>query len=134
VYRLTGGLGTEAGSSNAGERVSERYVDAEGFVRKGRNNLGILLWLGVAAANVAMRHAPSDFDILVLVSWPISAYLLLVAIQMGSSHDIETWKGTSHVKLWIFLGNIIAGLLGLIVYDLLKRREKSYLKKANRPA
>lgn len=103
-------------------------------MRKNSNGLGFLLWLGVAAANIAMRYASSDFDILVLISWPISAYLLLVAIQMGSSHDIETWKGTPYVKLWIFLGNMIAGLLGLIVYDLLKRREKSYLKKANGPA
>jgi hypothetical protein len=124
----------EAETSNIEERASERYVDTEGFVRKSRSNLGILLWLGVAAANITMRYASSDFDILVLISWPISAYLLLVAIQMGSSHDIETWKGTQHVKLWIFLGNMIAGLLGLIVYDLLKRREKNYLKKANGPA
>jgi hypothetical protein len=124
----------EAETSNIEERASERYVDTEGFVRKSRSNLGILLWLGVAAANITMRYASSDFDVLVLMSWPISAYLLLVAIQMGSSHDIETWRGTPHVKLWIFLGNMIAGLLGLIVYDLLKRREKSYLKKANGPA
>lgn len=102
-------------------------------MRKNSNGLGVLLWLGVAVANIGMRFLPSDLDILVLVSWPISAYLLLVAIQMGSSHDIETWKGTPHVKLWIFLGNMIAGLLGLIVYDLLKRREKSYLKKTHNP-
>lgn len=100
-------------------------------MRKSRNNLGILLWIGVGVANVGLRFLPSDFDILALVSWPISAYLLLVGIQMGSSHDINTWKGTPYAKLWIFLANMIAGLLGLIVYDLLKRHERSYLKKTH---
>ncbi len=100
-------------------------------MRKSSSGLGFLLWMGVVAANIIMRFLPSDFYILILVSWPISAYLLLVAIQMGSSHDINTWKGTPYVKLWIFLGNMIAGLLGLIVYDLLKRHERSYLKKTH---
>ncbi len=102
-------------------------------MRKSSSGLGFLLWMGVVAVNLVMRLLPSDFDILILVSWPISAYLLLVAIQMGSSHDINTWKGTPYVKLWIFLGNMIAGLLGLIVYDLLKRHERGYLKKTHIP-
>lgn len=121
----------EATTSNIKENASDRYIDAEGFVRKSGSGLGALLWLGVVAVNMGMRFVPSDFDILVLISWPISAYILLVAIQMASSHDIETWKGTPYVKLWIFLANMIAGLLGLIVYDLLKRRERGYLKKTH---
>jgi len=119
--------------SNAGEKADERYVDAEGFVRKNRNNMGVLIWIGVAVANVGIRFLPSDFALLALLTWPISAYLLLIGIQMGSSHDINTWKGTPYVKLWIFLSNMIAGLLGLIVYDLLKRRERGYLKKHIQP-
>jgi tetratricopeptide (TPR) repeat protein len=115
--------------SNTENKVSERYVDSYGFVRKRRNNLGILLWIGVEVANEGMRSIPNNLGILALLSWPISAYLMLIAIQMESSHDIETWKGTSNVKVWVFLGNLFAGLLGLIIYEFLKKREKSYLKK-----
>lgn len=118
----------EKAAPTAGEKAAERYVDEDGFVRKERNNLGIVIWIAVVLANIGMQFLPEDFAILALLSWPLSAYLLLIGIQMGSSHDINTWKGTSHVKLWIFIANMIAGLLGLIVYDLLKRREKGYLK------
>lgn len=31
----------ESNTSNAGEKAGERYVDAEGFVRKERNNMGV---------------------------------------------------------------------------------------------
>lgn len=118
--------------SNTGKKVSEiSYVDAYGFIRKSRNNLGFLLWIGVAAVNMGIRYMPDDLSILALLSWPILAYLMLAGIQMGSSHDIETWKGTPHVKAWIFLGNLFAGLLGLIIYEYLKKRERSYLKKTH---
>lgn len=119
----------EAEISNAEKKSSERYLDSYGFVRKRRNNLGVLLWIGVAVANIGIRSIPDDLGILALLSWPISAYLMLVGIQMESSHDIETWKGTSHIKAWIFLGNLFAGLLGLIAYELLKKRERTYLKR-----
>lgn len=119
----------EPDALNSGEKTSKQYIDAEGFVRKERNNLGIVLWFGVGIVLVAMRYMPDDLALLSLISWPILAYVLLLGIQMGSSHDINTWKGTPHVKLWIFLANMVAGLLGLIIYDLLKKRERSYLKK-----
>jgi len=119
----------EPDALNSGEKTSKRYIDAEGFVRKERNNLGIVLWFGVSIVLVAMRYMPEDLALLSLISWPILAYILLLGIKMGSSHDINTWKGTPHVKLWIFLANMVAGLLGLIVYDLLKKHERSYLKK-----
>jgi len=109
--------------------ASGKYVDSYGFIRKRRNNLGVLLWIGVAVLNMGIRFIPDDFGILALFLWPISAYIMLVGIQMESSHDIEAWKGTSHVKAWIFLGNLFAGLLGLITYEILKKRERSYLKK-----
>lgn len=91
--------------------------------------MGIALWITVVIASILLMNAPSDYYILEILFWPVSAYLMLKAIQMASSHDIDTWKGSPHVKLWIFLANLIAGLLGLIVYELLKRREKNYLKK-----
>lgn len=116
---------------NSEEENSGRYIDSEGFIRKERNNWGVLLWIGVGVISVIMRSSPDSpvLGLLSLVLWPIMAYILLLGIQMGSSHDINTWKGTPYVKLWIFLANMVAGLLGLIVYDLLKRRERSYLKK-----
>jgi hypothetical protein len=119
----------ESGASGSPENPGGRYVDAEGFVRKERNNMAVMLWIGVVIANLGLRFMPSYLDILALLLWPISAYLLLVAIQIGSSHDIDTWKGTPYVKLWIFLSSLVAGLLGLIAYEILKRRERSYLKK-----
>ncbi len=104
-------------------------MDELGFVRKERNNMGIVLWVAVGIAAILLNRLPGDYSILAIPFWPVSAYLLLVAIQMASSHDINTWKGTPRVKFWIFLANLIGGLPGLIVYDLLKRREKKYLKK-----
>ena len=124
----------ESDDISSGERFSGTYTDALGFIRKKRNNMGFFLWIAVVIAGVLLRYMPSDYYIsdyyiLAFLFWPVSAYLLLMAIQMASSHDIDTWRGTPHVKLWIFLANLIAGLIGLIVYELLKRREKNYLKK-----
>jgi hypothetical protein len=118
----------ESDTSNSGERPNWNYVDAEGFVRKRSDGLGYWLWIGVGVANVGMRYLPSEFVILELLTVPISAYLLLTAIQMVSTHDIKTWKGTPYVKLWIFLGCFV-GMLGLIVYYLLKWHERAYLKR-----
>lgn len=114
---------------NPEERFSGTYTDGLGFIRKKRNNMGIVLWIAVFIGNLLFRFSPSDYYILAVLSWPVSAYLLLVAIQMASSHDINTWRGTPWIKLWIFLGNLIGGLIGLIIYELLKWREKNYLKK-----
>jgi hypothetical protein len=118
----------ESDTSNSGEKPNGNYVDVEGFVRKRSDGLGYWLWIGVGVANLAMRYLPSEFAILELLTVPISAYLLLTAIQMVSTHDINTWKGTPYVKLWIFLGCFV-GLLGLIVYYLLKWHERAYLKR-----
>jgi len=120
----------EAYTSNSVKESAESYLDDDGFMRKKSNNMGLLLWLGVIVANLEIDRLPDDLALLALLSWPISAYLVLIAIQMVSTHDINTWRGTPHVKLWIFLGSMIAGLLGVIAYFLLKRREKGYLKKA----
>lgn len=118
----------EPDAPNAEKKASENYVDSYGFVRKKSDGMGFALWVGVVIANFGIRSLPGDLSIIALLAWPISAYLLLTAIQMGSTHDINTWKGTPYVKLWIFLGSMIAGLLGLIVYSILKWREKAYLK------
>jgi hypothetical protein len=118
----------ESDTSNSGEKPNGNYVDVEGFVRKRSDGLGYWLWIGVGVANLAMRYLPSEFAVLELLTVPISAYLLLTAIQMVSTHDINTWKGTPYVKLWIFLGCFV-GLLGLIVYYLLKWHERAYLKR-----
>ena len=123
----------ESDASNSSVKPGGKYIDAEGFVRKERGNMAIMLWIGVVIANFGLRFIPSDLYILILLVWPISAYLLLTAIQMGSSYDIDTWKGTPYVKLWIFLSSMIAGLLGLIVYEILKWREKGYLKRTMHP-
>lgn len=123
----------ESDDLNSGERFSGTYTDALGFIRKKRNNMGFFLWIAVSTVYVLSNYMPSDYYILAFLFWPVSAYLLLMAIQMASSHDIDTWRGTPHVKLWIFLANSIAGLLGLLVYELLKRREKNYLKKRLAP-
>lgn len=114
---------------NSGKRFDGIYTDALGFIRKKRNNIGFLLWIAVGIAYIGLNSLVDDYYILALAFWPISAYLLLLAIQMASSHDIDTWKGTPYVKLWIFIGNLFGGLLGLIVYGILKWREKNYLKK-----
>ncbi|HPW72602.1 MAG: hypothetical protein IPI63_10680 [Methanothrix sp.] len=111
------------------ERFSGTYTDGLGFIRKKRNNMGIVLWIAVGIGNLLLGFSPSKYYILEVLSWPVSAYLLLIAIQMASSHDINTWRGTPWIKLWIFLGNLISGLIGLIIYALLKWREKNYLKK-----
>ena len=123
----------ESDDINSGERFSGIYTDALGFIRKKRNNMGFFLWIAVGIASLLLRYMPSDYNILAFLFWPVSAYLLLMAIKMASSHDIDTWRGTPHVKIWIFLANLISGLLGLLVYELLKRREKNYLKKRLAP-
>ena len=123
----------ESDDINSGERFSGTYTDALGFIRKKRNNMGFFLWIAVGIASLLLRYMPSDYNILAFLFWPVSAYLLLMAIKMASSHDIDTWRGTPHVKIWIFLANLISGLLGLLVYELLKRREKNYLKKRLAP-
>jgi hypothetical protein len=121
----------EPDASNAEKKASENYVDADGFVRKKSKGLGFALWFGVGIASFGIRSLPDDLNIIALLTLPILAYLLLTAIQMGSTHDISTWKGTPYVKFWIFLGSMVAGLLGLIVYFILKRREQAYLRRTH---
>ncbi|MFZ2376791.1 MAG: hypothetical protein WAV83_06200 [Methanothrix sp.] len=111
------------------ERFSGTYTDGLGFIRKKRNDIGIVLWITVFIGIMLLRFSLREYYILTFLSWLVSAYLLLIAIQMASSHDINTWRGTPWIKLWIFLGNLIGGLIGLIIYELLKWREKNYLKK-----
>ena len=123
----------ESDDINSGERFSGTYTDALGFIRKKRNNMGFFLWIAVGISALLLNYMPSDYYILAFLFWPVSAYLLLMAIKMASSHDIDTWRGTPNVKIWIFLANLISGLLGLLVYELLKRREKNYLKKRLAP-
>ena len=123
----------ESDDINSGERFSGIYTDVLGFIRKKRNNMGFFLWIAVGISALLLNYMPSDYYILAFLFWPVSAYLLLMAIKMASSHDIDTWRGTPHVKIWIFLANLISGLLGLLVYELLKRREKNYLKKRLAP-
>ncbi len=106
-----------------------RYVDEEGFVRKSRNDVGILIWCIAGVIGRISGGFSSEFDVLVLCLWPVLAYLPYLGIKMYSSHDIETWKHSEHIKLWIYVGCLMAGLVGIIVYYYLKGKERKYLAK-----
>ncbi len=103
-------------------------IDTEGFVRKPRDDFGIVLWIiGGAIAFILPRTLPSDLEFLIMVFWPVSAYIGYLAIKKYSSHDIETWKYSKHTKLWIYVGCLLAGIAGIIVYYFLKGKERKYI-------
>jgi hypothetical protein len=108
-----------------------RYIDEEGFVRKTRNGIGILLWVIAGIIGRISWQLPSEFDVVALCLWPVIAYLPYLGIKMYSSHDIETWKHSPHVKLWIYVGCLLAGLVGIIVYYYFKGKERKYLAKTH---
>jgi hypothetical protein len=90
--------------------------------------LGLILWfLAGFIGNLSLRFSilGGYYDI---IFWPILAYFAYMGIKMYSSHDIDTWKSSKHANLWIYLGCLVAGIVGIIVYYYLKRKEKNYLK------
>jgi hypothetical protein len=111
------------------KKVSEkgRYIDEEGFTRKTRDSFGILIWFIAGAILVVVRYLSSEYDFLTIIAWPIFSYLIYLSIKMYSSHDIETWKHSNHIKLWIYVGGLIAGLVAVIAYYYLKGKERKYL-------
>lgn len=113
----------------AAREVSEkgRYIDGEGFMRKPREGLGILLWLFAGAIGRVIWALPSEYDLLGIILGLFGSYLVYLSIKMYSSHDIETWKHSNHIKLWIYVGSLLAGLVGIIAYYYLKGKERKYL-------
>lgn len=113
------------------EKEEIKKVDEEGFVRKPRNGVGILLWIiGVILSRVSW-NLPPELGILALFLWPVIAYFAYLGIKMYSSHDIETWKHTKHINLWIYVGCLLTGLVGIIIYYYLKGKERKYLAKTH---
>lgn len=115
------------------KKVSEngRYIDEEGFIRKPRNGFGILIWFIAGAILIVEKNLPSEYDFLAIIVWPIFSYLVYLSIKMYSSHDIETWKHSNHIKLWIYVGGLIAGIVAVIAYYYLKGKERKYLAKSH---
>ena len=114
--------------SDKKEEKEENYVDEEGFVRKPRRDLGLILWFVAGfIGNLSLRFSilSGYYDI---IFWPILAYFAYMGIKMYSSHNIDTWKNSKHANLWIYLGCLVAGIVGIIVYYYLKRKERIYLK------
>ena len=119
------------------EKLDEkaRYIDEDGFVRKPRNDIG-LLFLSIEFLLIyILDNFRSELDIVVLF---LFAYLCYLAIKYYSSHDIGTWKYSRHVRLWIcigcfitlfFLPYFIPILVGIAVYYYMKRKERKYLAK-----
>lgn len=120
---------TENEEINNADKTGKYNIDGEGFARKSRNGLGILYWIIGGAIGMVINKSPGEYDAFVLFLWPIAAYFLYLAIKNYSSHDIETWKYSSHTKLWIFVGSLFAGLVGIIVYYFLKGKEREYITK-----
>lgn len=126
---------TENEGINKVDKTGEYHIDKEGFVRKNedglikksRNGMGILYWAIGGGISMVINKAPSEYDAFVLILWPLAAYFLYLGIKNYSSHDIETWKYSSHTRLWIFTGSLIAGLVGIIVYYYLKGKEREYI-------
>lgn len=114
-------------------KVSEngRYIDEEGFLRKPRDKgSGISAWIVASIIFAIANRLPSEYDLFAIILILIGAYSVYFAIKIYSSHDIETWKHSTHIKLWIFVGSLF-GLGGIIVYYYLKGKELKYLTKMN---
>jgi uncharacterized membrane protein len=114
---------------NKFNKTGKYSIDEEGFVRKSRNDMGILYWAIGGVISIVLNKSQSEYDAFMLILWPIAAYFLYLAIKNYSSHDIETWKYSSHTKLWIYVGSLFAGLVGIIVYYYLKGKEREYIAK-----
>lgn len=112
--------------------LKEGYVDEEGFIRKPRNINGLVLWVigGIFSRILLSLPDESEYNILALLLWPVLAYAAFLGIKNYSSHDIDTWKHSKHVKLWIYVGCLIAGLVGIIIYYYSKGKEQKYLANA----
>lgn len=121
----------ENGKAFSEQKEEINKVDEEGFVRKLRDSVGILLWFIGGPISRISWELSSEFDVLVLCLWPVLAFLPYFGIKMYSSHDIETWKHSEHIKLWIYVGCLISGLVGIIVYYYLKGKERKYLAKTH---
>jgi uncharacterized membrane protein len=111
------------------KKVSEngRYIDEEGFTRKTRDGVGILIWVTAGVIGRITWSLPSEYDLLGLILGLVCSTLVYFAIKMYSSHDIETWKHDTHIKLWIFVGCLVFGFVGIIAYYYLKGKERKYL-------
>jgi hypothetical protein len=113
--------------------LKEGYVDEKGFIRKSRNNNGLVLWFAASIFSRILWNLPGEreYDILALLLWPVLAYVAFLGIKNYSSHDIDTWKHSKHVKLWIYIGCLLAGLVGIIIYYYSKGKEQKYLANAH---
>lgn len=112
--------------------LKEGYVDDEGFIRKQRKIMGLVLWVIGGIFSRVLWNLPdeSEYSVLTLLLWPVLGYAAFLGIKYYSSHDIETWKHSEHVKLWIYLGCLVAGLVGIIIYYYSKGKEQKYLANA----
>lgn len=103
-----------------------KYVDKEGFIRKPREVYGIFIWIIAGIIGRLSLSLPSEYGLLALVFGLVSSICIYLAIKMYSSHDIGTWKHSTHVNLWIFVGCLF-GFVGIFVYYYLKSKERKYL-------
>lgn len=102
------------------------YIDEEGFIRKPRDEVsGIFSWIVGGIIFARANHLPSEYDSYYIILLLFGAIPLYYAINKFSSHDFETWKHSTHVKLWMFVGCMF-GIGGIIVYYYLKRKERKY--------
>ncbi len=104
-----------------------RYIDEDGFTRKTRDGFGILIWFAAGVIGRITWSLPSEYDLLALLLGLVGSSLAYFAIKMYSSHDIETWRHSTHIKLWIFAGCLVFGFVGIIAYYYLKGKERKYL-------
>jgi len=112
------------------ETTSENIVQYE-LVRKKRNPLGIFSLIAAGFINIMIEYFSSNL-IIIFVLLFVHAYCIYDAIKAFSSHDIETWKHSPRVKVWIYIGCYFGGIPGVLVYYYLKRKEKKYLTNLNK--
>jgi outer membrane protein assembly factor BamB len=110
-----------------------RHIDDEGFVRKSRNDLGLLFLASLTFIIYILEKFPGELHIFFLF---LLTYLAYLAIKYYSSHDIEKWQHSRHVRFWIctscfislfFLPYYTMVLVGILVYYFFKRKERKYL-------
>jgi len=123
------GVNQETLSEKVGEKG--KYIDEEGFIRKPRDGSGIFIWFAAGVIGKVVWALPSEYDLFALILGLFGSYFAYLGIKMYSSHDIETWKHSNHIKLWIYVGCLFVGLVGIIVYYYLKGKERKYLAKSH---
>lgn len=105
------------------------HMEAENIddvmIRKERNLLGIFLIPIGGFIGICFDYFQSDFISIGIVPF-IYAFCIYNAIKSISSHNIDTWKHSKNVKLWLGIGCYFGGIIGVIMYYYLKRKEKIY--------